>query len=125
MTSCRTSEIELNFFGRELASWLPLDDGAIREVESQKLWSNFYEAVAAILERETGQISQVFLSFGSPIGGWVNICCGPLLVVSKNLRSARGDRFDSVAELLKEGEEIVGQALELAGNYFDVPYLAN
>ena len=117
--------MEVSFFGRELARLLPLDDAAIQNVEPLELWSNFYQAVAAILERETGQISQVFLSFGLPMGGWVNICCGPLLVVSKMVRSARGDRFNSVAELVKEGEEIVGQALELANSYFDIPYLTN
>ncbi len=117
--------MELNFFGRELANLLPLEDGNIHELEPQKLWYDFYQAVAAILERETGQMSEVFLSFSTPMGGWVNVCCGPLLVVSKKLRYARGDRFYSVADLLEEGEKVLGQALELAGNYFDVPYLPN
>jgi len=117
--------MELNFFGRELARLLPLDDGAINDVEPQKLWSDFYLAVAAIIERETGQISQVFFNFDSPMGGWVNICCGPLLVVSKMLRFVGGDRLNSAADLFKEGEKILRQALELADSYFDFPYLTN
>lgn len=117
--------MELSFFGRELARLLPLDDVAIKDVEPQKLWSDFYQAVAAIIERETGHKSQVFLSFNSPMGGWVNICCGPLLVVSKMLRSVGSDRCNSATDLLKEGEEILGQALELADSYFDFPYLTN
>lgn len=111
--------IKPSFFGQELARIQPLDELAISEVEPQQLWSNFYHAVAAVLERKTGQISEVFLNFGSPLGGSVHVCCGSLVVTSKLLPDVETNKFDSVGDLVAEGEFVVGKALDLACSYFD------
>jgi hypothetical protein len=111
--------MEMSFFGRELAQFLPLDDATIDNIEPQKLWSNFYGAVAAVIERKTGKISEVFLNFGSPVGGSVHICCGSLVVTSKLLPDIETKRFNSVGDLVAEGELIVSNALDLACSYFD------
>ena len=114
--------MEMSFFGRELARFLPLDDVAIAKIEPQKLWSNFYGAIAAVLERKTGQISEVFLNFGSPVGGSVHICCGSLVVTSKLLPDLETKKCNSVGDLVAEGEVIVSNALDLACSYFDCSY---
>lgn len=113
------SKMEGSFFSRELSRFISLDDATIHSLEPQKLWSNFYGAVAAVLERKTGQISEVFLNFGSPVGGSVHICCGSLVVTSKLLPDIETKKFNSVVDLVVEGEVVVNNALDLACSYFD------
>lgn len=80
----------------------------------------FYRAIAARIEEETGQLSQVVVDLSHEGFGWALIFAGRLILVSKTLRDAQRFGFDSLEKLNAEGEKLVQKGVELARQYPEV-----
>ena len=80
----------------------------------------FYRAIAARIEEETGQLSQVVVDLSHEGFGWALIFSGRLILVSKTLRDAQRFSFDSLEKLNVEGEKLVQKGIELARKYSEV-----
>lgn len=80
----------------------------------------FYRAIAARIEEETGQLSQVVVDLSHEGFGWALIFSGRLILVSKTLRDAQRFGFDSLEKLNAEGEKLVQKGIELAQRFPDV-----
>lgn len=80
----------------------------------------FYRAIAACIETETGQLSQVVVDLSHEGFGWALIFSGRLILVSKTLRDAHRFGFDSIEKLNAEGEKLVNKGVELARKYPEV-----
>lgn len=81
--------------------------------------SAFYHAVAAMVEKETGQFAQIFINLSHQGLSSALVCCGPLLVVSRLLRDLQELGFDSPETLAREGEKIAQKAISKVRQYFD------
>ncbi len=77
----------------------------------------FYRAIAARIEEETGQLSQVVVDLSHEGFGWALIFSGRLILVSKTLRDAQRFGFDSLEKLAAEGEKLVQKGIELAERF--------
>ena len=77
----------------------------------------FYRAIAARIEEETGQLSQVVVDLSHEGFGWALIFSGRLILVSKTLRDAQRFGFDTLDKLNAEGEKLVQKGVELALRY--------
>ena len=77
----------------------------------------FYRAIAARIEEETGQLSQVVVDLSHEGVGWALICSGRLILVSKTLRDAQRFGFDSLEKLNAEGEKLVQKGIDLAQRF--------
>lgn len=80
----------------------------------------FYRAIAARIEEETGQLSQVVVDLSHEGFGWALIFSGRLILVSKTLRDAQRFGFDTLEKLNAEGEKLVQKGVDLARKYPDV-----
>lgn len=80
----------------------------------------FYRAVAARIEEETGQLSQVVVDLSHEGFGWALVFAGRLILVSKTLRDAQRFGFDSLEKLNAEGEKLVQKGVELARQYPEI-----
>ncbi|MEO0536297.1 MAG: NifX-associated nitrogen fixation protein [Cyanobacteria bacterium P01_A01_bin.123] len=80
----------------------------------------FYRAIAARIEEETGQLSQVVVDLSHEGFGWALIFSGRLILVSKTLRDAQRFGFDSLEKLNAEGEKLVQKGIDLARKYPEV-----
>lgn len=80
----------------------------------------FYRAIAARIEEETGQLSQVVVDLSHEGFGWALIFSGRLILVSKTLRDAQRFGFDSLEKLNTEGEKLVQKGIELAQRFPEV-----
>ncbi|MEM1240223.1 MAG: NifX-associated nitrogen fixation protein [Cyanobacteria bacterium P01_H01_bin.26] len=79
--------------------------------------SAFYRAIAARIEEETGQLSQVVVDLSHEGFGWALIFSGRLILVSKTLRDAHRFGFDSLEKLNAEGEKLVKKGIDLAERF--------
>ena len=77
----------------------------------------FYRAIAARIEQETGQLSQVVVDLSHEGFGWALIFSGRLILVSKTLRDAQRFGFDSLEKLNAEGEKLVQKGIDLAQRF--------
>ncbi|MEM1251199.1 MAG: NifX-associated nitrogen fixation protein [Cyanobacteria bacterium P01_H01_bin.21] len=77
----------------------------------------FYRAIAARIEEETGQLSQVVVDLSHEGFGWALIFSGRLILVSKTLRDAQRFGFDSLEKLNAEGEKLVQKGIDLAQRF--------
>ena len=77
----------------------------------------FYRAIAARIEEETGQLSQVVVDLSHEGFGWALIFSGRLILVSKTLRDAQRFGFDSLEKLGAEGEKLVQKGIDLAQRF--------
>lgn len=77
----------------------------------------FYRAIAARIEEETGQLSQVVIDLSHEGFGWALIFSGRLILVSKTLRDAQRFGFDSLEKLNAEGEKLVQKGIDLAQRF--------
>ncbi|MEM6255459.1 MAG: NifX-associated nitrogen fixation protein [Cyanobacteria bacterium P01_D01_bin.156] len=77
----------------------------------------FYRAIAARIEQETGQLSQVVVDLSHEGFGWALIFSGRLILVSKTLRDAQRFGFDSLEKLNAEGEKLVQRGIDLAERF--------
>ncbi len=80
----------------------------------------FYRAIAARIEEETGQLSQVVIDLSHEGFGWALIFSGRLILVSKTLRDAQRFGFDSLEKLHAEGEKLVQKGVELGNKFPEV-----
>lgn len=80
----------------------------------------FYRAIAARIEEETGQLSQVVVDLSHEGFGWALIFSGRLILVSKTLRDAQRFGFDTLEKLNAEGEKLVQRGVELAKRFPEV-----
>lgn len=80
----------------------------------------FYRAIAARIEEETGQLSQVVVDLSHEGFGWALIFSGRLILVSKTLRDAHRFGFDTLEKLDAEGEKLVQKGVELAQRFPEV-----
>ena len=80
----------------------------------------FYRAIAARIEEETGQLSQVVVDLSHEGFGWALIFSGRLILVCKTLRDAQRFGFDSLEKLNAEGEKLVQKGIDLARKYPEV-----
>ncbi len=80
----------------------------------------FYRAIAACIETETGQLSQVVVDLSHEGFGWALVFSGRLILVSKTLRDAHRFGFDSIEKLNAEGEKLAKKGVELARKYPEV-----
>lgn len=82
------------------------------------LVSAFYYAIAAIIERETGQIAEVFINLSSQSISSALICCGNLLVMNELLTKSSDFGFDSVEKLVDKAEQLIQSALARIEQFF-------
>lgn len=75
---------------------------------------SFYRAIAARIETETGQLSQVVLDINTEGFGWAIVFSGRLMLVSKTIRDAHRFGFDSLLKLNTEGEKLINKGIALA-----------
>jgi len=80
----------------------------------------FYRAVAARIEEETGQLSQVVVDLSHEGFGWALVFSGRLILACKTLRDAQRFGFDSLEKLATEGEKLVRKGVSLAQKYPEV-----
>ncbi|MEO1402756.1 MAG: NifX-associated nitrogen fixation protein [Cyanobacteria bacterium J06635_1] len=80
----------------------------------------FYRAIAARIEEETGQLSQVVVDLSHEGFGWALIFSGRLILVSKTLRDAQRFGFDSLEKLNAEGDKLVQKGIDLATRFPEV-----
>ncbi|MEO0406697.1 MAG: NifX-associated nitrogen fixation protein [Cyanobacteria bacterium P01_A01_bin.135] len=80
----------------------------------------FYRAIAARIEEETGQLSQVVVDLSHEGFGWALIFSGRLILVSKTLRDAQRFGFDTLEKMNAEGEKLVQKGVDLANRFGEV-----
>lgn len=80
----------------------------------------FYRAIAARIETETGQLSQVVVDLSHEGFGWALIFSGRLILVSKTLRDAQRFGFDNLEKLNEEGDKLVQKGIDLARRFPEV-----
>ena len=80
----------------------------------------FYRAIAARIEEETGQLSQVVIDLSHEGFGWALIFSGRLILVCKTLRDAQRFGFDTLDKLNAEGEKLVQKGIDLAQRFSEV-----
>jgi probable nitrogen fixation protein len=106
-----------------LESWLVTDKkSSLKSLEIDQLTrlrvSAFYHAIATIIERETGQITQVFINLSSQSISSALICCGNLLVINELLPKASSFGFDSVEKLVDEADKLIQSAMTRIEKFF-------
>lgn len=80
----------------------------------------FYRAIAARIEQQTGQLSQVVIDLSHEGFGWALVFSGRLLIVVRTLRDAQRFGFDSLEKLVAEGEKLSNAGIELATNHAEI-----
>jgi len=80
----------------------------------------FYRAIAALIEKETGLLSQVVIDLSHEGFGWSLVFSGRLLLVARTLRDAQRFGFDSFEKLVAEGEKLTNSGIELAKRYPEI-----
>jgi probable nitrogen fixation protein len=87
-------------------------DGDVDPVTKLRVYS-FYRAIAALIEKETGQLCQVVIDLSHEGFGWALIWTGRLMVVNRTLRDAQRFGFDSLEKLATEGEKLTQSGIEM------------
>lgn len=80
----------------------------------------FYRAIAARIEQQTGQLSQVIVDLSHEGFGWALVFSGRLLIVTRTLRDAQRFGFDSLEKLIAEGEKLANAGIDLAKKHAEV-----
>ncbi|MGK7926477.1 MAG: DUF269 domain-containing protein [Spirulina sp.] len=84
---------------------------------SQLRISAFYHAIAATIEQEIGQMTEIFLNLHHCDNNSALIFCGRVLVVLDLFRRIADFGFDSLERLAMEGERLVRHATAKARQY--------
>ncbi|MEG3437040.1 DUF269 domain-containing protein [Pannus brasiliensis CCIBt3594] len=71
----------------------------------------YYQAIAKTIERQTGQLTRVFLNLNHQGVSSALICCGNLLVVNELLPKIQSFGFDSIDRLVIEAEKLIDSAV--------------
>ena len=80
----------------------------------------FYNAIAALIEKECGLMAVPMLNLSHEGFGRVIITVGNLLVLDKTLRDVDRFGFPSLSKMKDEGDKLLSVALEIIGKYSDV-----
>jgi probable nitrogen fixation protein len=80
----------------------------------------FYRAIAYRIEAETGKLAQVVIDLSHEGFGWALVFCGRLLVVCKTLRDAQRYGFNSLEQLIEEGEKLVQKGIDYINRFPEV-----
>lgn len=80
----------------------------------------FYNAIAALIEKECGLMAVPMLNLSHEGFGRVIITVGKLLVLDKTLRDVHRFGFPSLSKMKDEGDKLLSVALEIIGKYSDV-----
>jgi probable nitrogen fixation protein len=86
-------------------------DGDVDPITKGRIMA-FYRAIAARVEEETGQLSQVVIDLSHEGFGWALVFSGRLLVVARTLRDAQRFGFDSLEKLAAEGDKLTQSGIE-------------
>jgi probable nitrogen fixation protein len=78
----------------------------------------FYHAIATVIERETGQITQIFINLSDQSISSALICCGNLLVINELLPKVSDFGFDSTERLVGKAEQLIQSALTRIEQFF-------
>lgn len=81
-------------------------DGEVDPITKGRIIA-FFRAIAACIETETGQLSQVVIDLSHEGFGWALVFSGRLLIVSRTLRDAQRFGFDSLEKLAAEGDKLI------------------
>jgi probable nitrogen fixation protein len=73
--------------------------------------SAYYYAIAAQIERETGQLSEIFINLSNQGLSSALVCCGHLLVISELLQKVGCFGFESLDNLINEAEQLILRAV--------------
>lgn len=73
--------------------------------------SAYYHAVAAQIEKETGQLSEIFINLSNQGLSSALVCCGHLLVISELLQKVGCFGFESFDNLIDEAEHLIRRAV--------------
>ncbi|WP_239404831.1 NifX-associated nitrogen fixation protein [Frankia sp. Cj3] len=80
----------------------------------------YYQAVAAGIEKATGQVTSYVLDLSQEGFGRVVVFVGRLVVICDVLRDAHRFGFDSIDHLAERGAALVNAAAALVGTYPEV-----
>lgn len=80
----------------------------------------FYNAIAALIEKECGLMAVPMLNLSHEGFGRVIITVGKLLVLDKTLRDVHRFGYPSLSKMKDEGDKLLSVALEIIGKYSDV-----
>ena len=94
-------------------------DGDVDPVTKLRVYS-FYRAIAALIEKETGQLCQVVIDLSHEGFGWALIWTGRLMVVNRTIRDAQRFGFDSFEKLATEGEKLTQSGIEIIQRFPEV-----
>lgn len=83
----------------------------------------FYRAIAACIEKATGQLCQVVIDLSHEGFGWSLIWSGRLMVVCRTLRDAQRFGFESLEKLAEQGEKLTQSGVELLERFPEVARL--
>lgn len=81
--------------------------------------SAFFQAIAKIIERETGHITETFINITSKKLSSGLVFCGGVLVVYQIIRKLELFQFESIDKLTFEGSMLITNALAKASQYLD------
>ncbi len=80
----------------------------------------FYNAIAALIEKECGLMAVPMLNLSHEGFGRVIITVGKLLVLDKTLRDVHRFGFPTLSKMKDESDKLLSVALEIIGKYSDV-----
>jgi probable nitrogen fixation protein len=80
----------------------------------------FYNAIAALIEKECGQMAVSMMTLSHEGFGRVIITVGKLLVLDKTLRDVHRFGFPSLSKMKDEADKLLSVALEIIGKHSDV-----
>lgn len=78
----------------------------------------FYQAVANLIERQTGKIAQIVLNLNPEKSSSALICCGNLLVVYQLVKEINCFSFDSIETMAKTADNLVDYSVSKIQQFF-------
>ncbi|HBL12431.1 MAG TPA: NifX-associated nitrogen fixation protein [Cyanobacteria bacterium UBA11162] len=80
----------------------------------------FYRAIAACIEKETGQLCQVVIDLSHEGFGWALVWTGRLMAVSATLRDAQRFGYDSLEKLAAQGDKVTKSGIEIIQRFPEI-----
>lgn len=80
----------------------------------------YYNAIAAMIEKECGLMAVPFLNITHEGFGRSLITVGKLVVMDRTVRDVHRFGFDSLSKMKDEADKVLAVALELVGKYGEV-----
>ncbi|MEM8555085.1 MAG: NifX-associated nitrogen fixation protein [Pseudomonadota bacterium] len=93
----------------------------IGDPDPDVMWriSKFYDAIGLMIEKETGCMASQMQKMSHEGFGRIVLIAGKLVVISKHLRDVHRFGFTTWEKLAKEGDKLVGQAVDVINKYPD------